>query len=110
MPRMRIGLVIAAALALTACGSSEEPTPPAAREAARERTPKRTPTFATEAIGSTAKLTPEVQRMMDPDGFIEAGTPRPGEWRYEHREDPQSFTSWIRSKPNMPYDGRNTIY
>ncbi len=109
MPRMRTCLVIAA-LAIGACGSGEETKPRVARESRRASAPKRTPTFATEAIGPISKLTPEVQRMMDPEGFLELGTPQPGEWRYEHRETPQSFDAWIRSKPNMPYEGRNTIY
>ena len=111
MPWMRTCVVIAA-IALGACGG-EETKPAATRDASSGSasfSSKRKPTFATEAIGPISKLTPEVRRMMDPDGFAEAGTPRPGEWRYEHREAPQSFNAWIRSKPNMPYEGRNTIY
>jgi archaemetzincin len=63
------------------------------------------------AIGDTSKLLPPVQRMLDPlDHFEPRDPPRPGEWIYEHREKPQSFQSFIRSKPNVPYPGKATLY
>lgn len=107
--RVAVMLVICAGLA---CGSDREPPaarrpPQAAPEVARPRKPA---TFASEAIGDATKLLPAVQRMLDPDAFEEQATPRPGEWRYEHRERPQTFDDYIRSKPNLPYDGKRTIY
>lgn len=104
MPCVRIAIV--ALIAISCGGGRDEAKPREVRPVPQK--PKAT--FATEAIGDSAKLTPEVQRMLDPMGFLDPGAPQPGDWRYEHREKPQSFDAWIRSKPNMPYVGRNTIY
>jgi archaemetzincin len=94
---------------LVGCGSSEPTEPPRSPPKA-EKPAKKPATFATEAIGDASKLLPPVQRMLDPEGFEDPGKPQPGEWRYEHREKPQSFDAYIRSKPNVPFPGKNTIY
>ncbi len=93
---------------LAACGGGESDKPIAKPRV--ERPTRKPATFATEAIGDVSKLTPPVRRMLDPVGFTERGKPQPGEWMYEHREKPQTFDAYTRSKPNMPYPGKNTIY
>ncbi len=99
--------VIVIACLLLACDDTTPETKPRSTRASK---PAKQVTYATEAIGDVSKLTPMVQRMLDPEGFEERGTPQPGEWMYEHREKAQSFDAYIRSKPNMPYPGKNTIY
>lgn len=96
---------------VVACGGGENDPPAKPRsEATKPVKPVKKATFSTEAIGDVSKLTPQVQRLLDPEGFEEPGPPQPGEWMYEHREKAQSFDAFIRSKPNMPYPGKNTIY
>lgn len=102
--------VVVIACLLAACGSSDRAEPPRVTKPAPAKPPRKPPTFATEAIGDASKMLPPVQRMLDPEGFEERGTPQPGEWMYEHREKPQTFDAFVRSKPNMPYPGKNTIY
>jgi archaemetzincin len=104
---MKALVVIALLIALVlGCGEDAKPE----KRVEKPAKPKREVTFATEAIGDASKLTIQLQRMLDPDGFAPMAKPQPGDWMYEHREPPQTFDDWRRSKPNMPYDGKNTIY
>jgi hypothetical protein len=106
-------------LALVACGCNPEPetqsrapevAKPAPKKPAVPKAPKAPREDRFTAIGDTSKLLPPVQRMCDPaDHFEPPEPPRPGDWRYEHRERPQSFDAFIRSKPNVPYPGKATI-
>jgi archaemetzincin len=92
---------------------SEDPAPqkpPPKKTKPTDKPPKRTEDRYT-AIGDTSKLLPPVQRMLDPiDHFEPMPAPRPGDWMYQHKEKPQTFQSFIRSKPNVPYPGKDTIY
>jgi archaemetzincin len=103
-------LLVLACLVI-ACGDGDRKSMPVKPPVTKSvKKPKKPATFATEAIGDVSKLTPRVRRMLDPEGFEERGAPQPGDWMYEHRENPQTFDAHIRSKPNMPYPGKNTIY
>jgi archaemetzincin len=62
------------------------------------------------AIGDVDKLPVPVRRALDPAAFTPMGTPRDGDWIAEHSEDKQPFSAYIKSNPNAPYPGRNTIY
>jgi len=91
---------------IAACGSSHDdrapapvPTKPPAKLEPR-----------VVAIGRTAKLSPVLQRAFDPSWFEPMPEPQTGDWMAEHWEDAQTFDAYVRSKPNVPYAGRNTIY
>jgi archaemetzincin len=102
---------------LVACRSDGErsmkpPEPAAARGDAGPRAPGDAPLPPhLAAIGSTADLSPELQRAFDPAGdFTPMGKPAPGDWLAEHPETPQSFADYIASGPNLPNGTRRVIY
>ncbi len=91
---------------LFACSTADDrPREPRAKPAPKV---KLEPRIA--AIGEVAKLPPPVQRALDPAAYQPMRAPEPGDWIAEHAESPQPFASYIKSDPNVPYPGRNTIY
>jgi len=107
-------LAVLSAAVLVACSSDAErarvkpPEPSEARPAAAAAAPL--PPHL-EAIGSTAGLSPELQRAFDPAGhFTPMGPPAPGDWLAAHPEAPQSFAGYIDSGPNLPNGQRRVIY
>lgn len=63
------------------------------------------------AIGSTADLSPALQRTFDPaTHFTPMGKPGPGDWLAGQPETPQSFDDYIASSPNLPNGQRRVLY
>jgi archaemetzincin len=63
-----------------------------------------------EAIGETSLTTLELRRALDPGDFAVPQDPRPGEWRYEHPEAPQTFDDYIGSKFHPVGELRRVLY
>jgi archaemetzincin len=90
------------ALVVVACSEPRDAAP------GKPAKPAKPP--AASPIGDVSGLSPELQRAFDPTDFTPAGKPRPGDWRAEHPEKPQTFDQYIRSQPNVPTDRRKVIY
>ena len=62
------------------------------------------------AIGETSLLTPELRRALDPRDFDPPPEPEPGDWLYEHPEQPQTFERYIQSGFHPLTNERRVIY
>jgi len=64
-----------------------------------------------QAIGTTAGLSPLLQRAFDPaDDFEPVPSPGPNDWLAVHPEPGQSFEQFVRAGPNRPDKKRNILY
>jgi len=64
-----------------------------------------------QAIGTTAGLSPILQRTFDPAGDFEpVPAPGPNDWLAVHPESGQSFEQFVRSGPNRPDKKRSILY
>jgi archaemetzincin len=64
-----------------------------------------------QAIGTTAGLSPILQRAFDPaDNFEPVPAPGPNDWLAVHPESGQSFEQFVRSGPNRPDEKRSILY
>ena len=64
-----------------------------------------------EAIGPLDRLPEDLRRAFLPDGDFEPiSVPGPNDWLAVHAEAGQSFTDFVKSRPNRPDAVRNTIY
>ncbi len=64
-----------------------------------------------QAIGTTAGLSPSLQRAFDPtDDFEPVPAPGPSDWLAVHPESGQSFEQFVRSGPNRPDKRRSILY
>ncbi len=64
-----------------------------------------------QAMGTTAGLSPTLQRTFDPaEDFEPVPAPGPNDWLAVHRESGQSFEQFVRSGPNRPDKKRNILY
>jgi len=110
-----VSRAVLALAVLAACSSdgdrpSVKPPEPAAVAAPRADAAPPPPPYVA-AIGSTADLSPELQRAFDPAGDLTPmGRPQAGDWLAEHPETPQSFADYISSSPNLPNGQRRIIY
>jgi archaemetzincin len=63
------------------------------------------------AIGNTAMLTAEVQRVLRPSpAFSAIQDPEPGSWLAKYREPGQTFDAFVESRPNRVSDERHRLY
>lgn len=63
------------------------------------------------AIGSVKNLSPVLRQAFDSnDSFDPIPVPGGSDWLAQHAEVGQSFAQYLRSKPNQPTAGRNTLY
>ena len=64
-----------------------------------------------QAIGTTAGLSPTLQRAFDPaEDFEPVPAPGRNDWLAVHPESGQSFEQFVRSGPNRPDKKRNVLY
>jgi archaemetzincin len=100
---------LAVFLALVACSDDKPRATPPAMVPKSSLPPDANPRVA--AIGSTAALSPELQRAFDPAGDFEPlPDPKPGDWLAEHREKPQSYDDYLNVDTNVPTSARHIIY
>jgi archaemetzincin len=61
------------------------------------------------AIGSTKKLSMQLQRVFDPAGFVPLARPGPHDWLANHPEPGQTYEQFLATDPNIPDKRRRYI-
>lgn len=102
--RVLLGLGVSPLSALVGC--ADPPGDVAIPVVSARPLPAPTPTISPERarwehlLAMREKLRPLHER---------AGTPKPGEWRYEYSERGQTFEEYVRGKPTLPTPERKTL-
>ncbi|MEO1527110.1 MAG: archaemetzincin [Planctomycetota bacterium] len=64
------------------------------------------------AVGKTSRLPDVLKRAFDSEDPLFEPVPKPGpsDWLAQHHEPGQTYTQYVRSRPNRPDDRRTTLY